>query len=105
MGASTRDGEKIIMAKKKQKKAAPVKAVETEVEDTKNPAISRFESVFYRFFAWFPILVLPAMVWEMFSSGDYGMGAVIAFIHAILVFRFVTVVKFPKLFKSKTAQS
>lgn len=91
------------MARKKHK---PVKAVnEAASEDNTNPAISRFESVFYRFFAWFPILVLPALVWDLFVSGDYGMGAIIAFIHAILVFRFVTVVKFPRLFKSKTAES
>ncbi len=28
-----------------------------------NDAGSRFERVFYRYLAWFPILVLPMMVW------------------------------------------
>ncbi|MFC3679294.1 hypothetical protein [Bacterioplanoides pacificum] len=91
------------------KKSNKVKKVKTQAhssgsdmaEDNKNPAISRFESVFYRFFAWFPILVLPAMVWDMMAAGDYVMGGIIGFVHAILVFRFVTVVNLPGLFKRK----
>ena len=87
---------------KKSKKAEKKVVAEAPVED-KNPAISRFEKVFYRFFAWFPILVLPAMVWDMMVAGDYAMGGIIGFIHAILVFRFVTVVNVASWFKRKDA--
>lgn len=87
------------MAKKQKKTVKKVdsQVAEAEVVDDKNPAISRFESVFYRFFAWFPILVLPAMVWDLMMAGDYVMGGIIGFIHAILVFRFVTVVNLHQL--------
>jgi len=87
---------------KKSKKAEKKVEVEVAVDD-KNPAISRFEKVFYRFFAWFPILVLPAMVWDLMAAGDYGMGGIIGFVHAILVFRFVTVVNVGAWFKRKDA--
>ena len=58
---------------------------------TENRAISRFEGFFYRFVAWFPILVLPSLVWEMASAGDYAPAALIGVMHIILVFRFVTI--------------
>lgn len=87
---------------KKSKKTEKKVVSEAPVED-KNPAISRFEKVFYRFFAWFPILVLPAMVWDMMAAGDYAMGGIIGFIHAVLVFRFVTVVNVAGWFKRKDA--
>lgn len=86
------------MAKKSKKAGHKAVTEETAVAD-KNPAISRFERVFYRFFAWFPILILPAMVWDMIASGDYVAGGIIGVMHAILVFRFVTVVNIPGLFK------
>ena len=76
---------------KKSKKTKQKVVTEAPVED-KNPAISRFERVFYRFFAWFPILVLPTMVWDMMTASNYAMGGIIGFIHAVLVFRFMTVV-------------
>ncbi|ASP37854.1 hypothetical protein CHH28_03825 [Bacterioplanes sanyensis] len=69
--------------------------------NTSNPATSTFERVFYRYIAWFPILVLPALVWEMMASGQQGMGIIIALMHAVLVFRFVQVVDVASWFGKK----
>lgn len=71
------------------------------VATTTNNAVSRFEKVFYRYLAWFPILVLPMMVWEMMGSGQYAVGSIVALIHAVLVFRFVQVINLPGLFKRR----
>lgn len=57
-----------------------------------NKAITSFETFFYRFVAWFPILVLPALVWEMLAAGEMVTGSLIGLMHAVLVFRFVQVV-------------
>lgn len=72
-----------------------------EVVTTANDAGSRFEKVFYRYLAWFPILVLPMMVWEMMGSGQYAVGSIVALIHAVLVFRFVQVINLPGIFKRR----
>ncbi|MCD8521655.1 MAG: hypothetical protein LRY66_05165 [Saccharospirillaceae bacterium] len=72
-----------------------------EPQATGNDAGSRFEKVFYRYLAWFPILVLPMMVWEMMGTGQYGVGSIVALIHAVLVFRFVQVINLPGLFKRR----
>jgi|TARA_B100000749_G_C18389421_1_gene449569 hypothetical protein len=66
-----------------------------------NDAGSRFEKVFYRYLAWFPILVLPMMVWEMMGTGQYAVGSIVALIHAVLVFRFVQVINLPGIFKRR----
>ncbi len=72
-----------------------------------NQAISRFENFFYRFVAWFPILTLPSIVWEMFAAEDYAPASLIAVMHAVLVFRFVTVAQqqgwFKRFFGKKAA--
>ncbi|WP_221793204.1 hypothetical protein [Oceanobacter mangrovi] len=70
---------------------------------SENQAISSFESFFYRFIAWFPILMLPSLVWEMISSGDYAVGGLIGVMHAVLVFRFVTIANQQQWFKRKKA--
>ncbi|WP_229815800.1 hypothetical protein [Bacterioplanes sanyensis] len=73
-------------------------------DNNKNPASTAFERVFYRYIAWFPILILPAMVWDMMASGQHAMGVIVALIHAVLVFRFVQVVNVAGWFgKNKTA--
>jgi len=63
---------------------------------------TRFERIFFRYLAWFPILVLPMLVWELIGDGQTGMGVIIAIIHAILVFRFVSVNNVPGWFKKKS---
>lgn len=60
-----------------------------------------FERFFYRYLAWFPLLVMPMLVVELMSDGQQGFGAVVALIHAVLVFRFVQVVNIPSLFRKK----
>ena len=70
-----------------------------------NDAGSRFEKVFYRYLAWFPVLVLPMLVVEMFKAGDYAIGGIIGVMHAILVFRFVQVMNIGQWFKKKPAIS
>ncbi|MDK2778159.1 MAG: hypothetical protein KYX62_10885 [Pseudomonadota bacterium] len=62
---------------------------------------SRFERLFYRYLAWFPILVLPLLVVELLGSGDYAAGGIIGVMHAVLVFRFVQVVNIQALFRRK----
>jgi hypothetical protein len=62
-----------------------------KITTTENQAISSFENFFYRYVAWFPILVLPALVWEMFSVNDYVPAGLIGVMHAVLVFRLVTI--------------
>ena len=66
---------------------------------------SRFEKVFYRYLAWFPILILPLLVVDMLKAGDYAVGGIIGVMHAILVFRFVQVVNVGSWFKKKSPQS
>lgn len=66
-----------------------------------NQATTRFERVFYRYLAWFPIIVLPVLVVDMFGSGQYAVGGIVALIHVVLVFRFVQVVNVPALFRKK----
>ena len=60
-----------------------------------------FERFFYRYLAWFPLLVMPMLVVELMADGQHGFGAVVALIHAVLVFRFVQVVNIPALFRKK----
>lgn len=87
------------MSDKNNNKRSHAKA---EAETTPaNDAGSRFERVFYRYLAWFPILVLPMMVWEMMATGQYGVGSIVALIHAVLVFRFVQVINLPGIFKRR----
>ena len=62
---------------------------------------SRFERVFYRYFAWFPILTLPMLVWDLMAAGDIAPGLIIGLIHAVLVFRFVSVNNGPSWFRRK----
>ncbi|MEC7546958.1 MAG: hypothetical protein VX474_04560 [Pseudomonadota bacterium] len=62
---------------------------------------TRFERVFFRYVAWFPILTLPMLVWELMETGQTGMGLIIAIVHAVLVFRFVSVNNVPGWFKKK----
>ncbi|MDF1763527.1 MAG: hypothetical protein P1U57_08975 [Oleibacter sp.] len=59
---------------------------------------SRFERVFYRYLAWFPILVLPVLVWNLYLAGEFAPAAIIALIHIVLVFRFVSVNRVPEWF-------
>lgn len=75
------------------------------VAKPENKAITSFENFFYRFIAWFPILVLPALVWEMMASGDMVSGGLIGLMHAILVFRFVQVVSPQSWFGKKVRSS
>ncbi|WP_430460800.1 hypothetical protein ACQUQU_16480 [Thalassolituus sp. LLYu03] len=65
------------------------------------PAANGFERFFYRYIAWFPLLVMPMLVVELMGDGQHGFGAVVALIHAVLVFRFVQVVNIPALFRKK----
>ena len=83
------------IVKKDEKKQQP------EEPKKENKAISNFENFFYRFVAWFPILTLPTLVWELFSSGDTMGGVLIGIMHAVLVFRFVQVVDVANWFKKK----
>ena len=53
--------------------------------DNQSAPTSRFEKIFYRYLAWFPVLVLPMLVVEMFKAGDYAIGGIIGVMHAILV--------------------
>jgi len=62
---------------------------------------SRFEKIFYRYLAWFPILVLPVLVVEMLQAGDYAVAGIIGVMHAVLVFRFVQVVNVGGWFRFK----
>ncbi|KZZ07223.1 MULTISPECIES: hypothetical protein [Thalassolituus] len=62
---------------------------------------TRFERVFFRYIAWFPILTLPMLVWELMETGQMGMGLIIGLVHAVLVFRFVSVNNVPGWFKKK----
>lgn len=88
--------------KNKKAMAAETPVAETVVADTsskkENKAITSFETFFYRFVAWFPILVLPSLVWEMMNSGDWIGATLIGLMHAILVFRFVQVIAPQKWF-------
>lgn len=77
----------------------------TDNNKKENKAISSFENFFYRYVAWFPILTLPALVWELFGSGDTAGGAIIGIMHAVLVFRFVQVVDVANWFKKKKPAS
>ncbi|MFL0808650.1 MAG: olfactory receptor family 2 protein [Oceanobacter sp.] len=72
-------------------------------DDTKkeNKAISSFENFFYRYVAWFPILTLPTIVWEMFATGETMGGALIGIMHAVLVLRFTQVIDVSKWFQRK----
>ena len=76
---------------------------ETTETPAKNAAVSGFEKFFYRYLAWFPILVMPMLVVEVLRDGQYGFGAVVGLIHAVLVFRFVQVVNIASLFRRRTA--
>jgi len=76
---------------------------ETAESPAKNTAVSGFENFFYRYLAWFPILVMPMLVVEVLRDGQYGFGAVVGLIHAVLVFRFVQVVNIASLFRRRTA--
>ena len=62
---------------------------------------TRFERVFFRYIAWFPILTLPMLVWELMETAQMGMGLIIGLVHAVLVFRFVSVNNVPGWFKKK----
>lgn len=68
---------------------------------SQNAATTGFERFFYRYLAWFPILVMPMLVVELLTDGQYGFGGVVALIHAVLVFRFVQVVNISALFRKK----
>jgi len=74
-----------------------------------NPTVeqptTRFERIFFRYFAWFPILTLPLLVWELIGVGDVAIGLIIAGIHAILVFRFVSVNRVPEWFRRSHQKS
>jgi hypothetical protein len=70
-------------------------------DNNDNKAISTFEKFFYRYLAWFPILILPMLVVEMFSAGQHVSSALIALMHAVLVFRFFQVVKPNEWFAKK----
>lgn len=76
-----------------------------EKTTTENKAISTFEKFFYRFVAWFPILVLPLVVVEMFSDGQHVSSLIIAAMHAVLVFRFVQIMKVEGWFSKKKEAS
>lgn len=65
---------------------------------------TRFERIFFRYFAWFPIITLPAMVWDLMGSGQTGMAMIIGVIHAVLVFRFVSVNDVPGWFKKRLSK-
>lgn len=62
---------------------------------------TRFERVFFRYVAWFPILTLPMLVWDLLQAGETALGLIIGLIHAILVFRFVSVLRVPEWFRRK----
>ena len=64
---------------------------------------TRFERVFFRYVAWFPILTLPLLVWELLGSGQTGAGLIIGLVHAVLVFRFVSVNNVPGWFRRSKA--
>jgi bacteriorhodopsin len=80
-----------------------VKKDKKQPDDTKkeNKAISSFENFFYRYVAWFPILTLPTIVWEMFATGETMGGALIGIMHAVLVLRFTQVIDVSKWFQRK----
>lgn len=75
-----------------------------KITTTENQAVSSFEKFFYRYIAWFPILVLPALVWEMFSVNDYAPAGLIGVMHAVLVFRFVTIAGQQGWFRKRSPQ-
>lgn len=81
---------------KKDKKKQP-----EEEQKTENKAISNFENFFYRYIAWFPILTLPTLVWELFATGETMGGALIGIMHAVLVLRFTQVIDVSKWFQRK----
>lgn len=62
---------------------------------------SRFERIFYRYVAWFPILTLPMLVWDLIAAGEMAPGLIIGLVHAVLVFRFVSVNNVPSWFRRK----
>lgn len=66
---------------------------------------TRFERIFFRYFAWFPILTLPMMVWDLMEAGDAAIGLIIALVHAVLVFRFVSVNRVPEWFRKSPSKS
>jgi hypothetical protein len=41
------------------------------------------------------------LVWELMETGQMGMGLIIGLVHAVLVFRFVSVNNVPGWFKKK----
>ncbi len=76
----------------------------TQTEESpkkENKAISSFENFFYRYVAWFPILTLPTLVWELFSTGETMGGALIGIMHAVLVLRFTQVIDVSRWFSKK----
>lgn len=62
---------------------------------------TRFERIFFRYVAWFPIITLPMLVWDLLQAGEMAIGLIIGLIHAILVFRFVSVMRVPEWFRKK----
>jgi fatty-acid desaturase len=101
LGQFSRLCEVSVKADNKNKKAGALSSAAPEKTEKENKAITSFENFFYRYVAWFPILVLPALVWDMMAEGQTIPAVLIGLMHAVLVFRFVQVVNVAGWFGKK----